>query len=42
VSRSLDGNVEALSGRVENVVQNGVNAGIKLVSGAQDRIARVA
>jgi len=42
VRRSVDANVEALSGRVENVVQNGVNAGIKLVSGAQDRIARVA
>jgi hypothetical protein len=33
--------VEGLSGRVENVVQNGVQTGRKLVNGAQDRIAKV-
>lgn len=40
--RTLGSNVEVVTGRVENVVQNGVNAGIKLVSGAQDRIAKAA
>lgn len=40
--RSLGSNVESLSTRVETVVQNGVNVGIKLVNGAQDRISRVA
>lgn len=40
--RTLGSNVEGVSGRVENVVQNGVNAGIKLVNGAQDRIAKAA
>ena len=40
--RTLGSNVEVVTGRVENVVQNGVNAGIKLVSGAQGRIARAA
>lgn len=40
--RTLGSNVEVVTGRVENVVQNGVNAGMKLVSGAQDRIAKVA
>ncbi len=40
--RTLGSNVEVVTDRVENVVQNGVNAGIKLVSGAQDRIAKVA
>jgi len=39
--RNLSSNVEQLSTRVETVVQNGVNAGIKLVNGAQDRIPRV-
>jgi hypothetical protein len=39
--RSLGSNVESLSTRVETVVQNGVNVGIKLVNGAQDRISRV-
>jgi hypothetical protein len=39
--RNLGSNVEAVSSRVETVVQNGVNAGIKLVNGAQDRISRV-
>ena len=38
--RNLTGNVEVVSGRVEAVVQNGLNTGIKLVNGAQDRIAR--
>lgn len=39
--RSVGSNVESLSTRVETVVQNGVNVGIKLVNGAQDRISRV-
>jgi hypothetical protein len=39
--RNLRSNVEAVSSRVETVVQNGVNVGIKLVNGAQDRIPRV-
>jgi hypothetical protein len=40
--RSLGSNVELVSDRVENVVQNGVNTGIKLVNGVQDRFARAA
>jgi len=40
--RNLVPNVEVVTTRVENVVQNGVNAGIKLVNGAQDRITRAA
>ncbi len=40
--RMLQGNVEDLSSRVENVVQTGVNAGRKLVNGAQDRLPKVA
>ena len=40
--RNLDARVEVLSDRVENVVQSGVNAGIKLVNGAQDRIPTAA
>lgn len=40
--KNLGGNVESLTTRVENVVQNGVNAGMKLFNGAQDRIAKVA
>jgi hypothetical protein len=40
--RNLGSNVENLSARVETVVQNGVNVGIKLVNGAQDRISRFA
>jgi hypothetical protein len=40
--RRLDANVELVSDRVENVVQNGVNAGIKLVNGVQDRFSRAA
>ena len=33
--------VEGLTTRVEKVVQNGVDAGMKLVNGAQDRLAKV-
>ena len=40
--RSLGSNVELVSDRVENVVQNGVNTGIKLVNGVQDRFSRAA
>jgi len=40
-SKTLGGNVETLTSRVENVVQNGVDAGMKLVNGAQDRLAKV-
>lgn len=40
--RALGGNVEVLTNRVENVVQNGVSAGMKLVNGAQGRLSRVA
>jgi hypothetical protein len=36
--RTLGANVEGIPGRVENVVQNGVEAGRKLVNGAQGRI----
>jgi hypothetical protein len=39
--RSVTTNVEVLTGRVERMVQNGVNVGMKLVNGAQDRIARI-
>lgn len=39
--RVLGGNVETLTDRVEHVVQNGVDTGMKLVGGAQDRLARV-
>lgn len=41
VSKNLDLNVEALTTRVEKVVQNGVDAGMKLVNGAQDRLPKV-
>lgn len=41
VGKNLDLNVEALTTRVEKVVQNGVDAGMKLVSGAQDRLPKV-
>ncbi|HYV16151.1 MAG TPA: hypothetical protein VE972_09020 [Conexibacter sp.] len=40
--RNLSSNVELVSDRVENVVQNGVNTGIKLVNGVQDRFSRAA
>ncbi len=39
--RNLDANVEELTTRVEKVVQNGVDAGMKLVNGAQDRLGKV-
>lgn len=39
--KNLDLNVESLTTRVEKVVQNGVDAGMKLVNGAQDRLSRV-
>jgi hypothetical protein len=39
--KNLDVNVETLTTRVEKVVQNGVDAGMKLVNGAQDRLAKV-
>ncbi|MFL5818017.1 MAG: hypothetical protein ACJ76L_10500 [Conexibacter sp.] len=41
VGKNLDLNVEALTTRVEKVVQNGVGAGMKLVNGAQDRLPKV-
>jgi hypothetical protein len=41
VSKIPDLNVEALTTRVEKVVQNGVDAGMKLVNGAQDRLPKV-
>ena len=41
VSKNLDLNVEALTTRVEKVVQNGRDAGMKLVNGAQDRLSKV-
>jgi hypothetical protein len=40
--RRVGANVEGLSDRAQNVVQSGVNAGMRLVSGAQERIAKVA
>lgn len=40
-SKNLGANVETFTSRVENVVQNGVDAGMKLVNGAQDRLAKV-
>lgn len=39
--KNLDLNVEILTSRVERVVQNGVDAGMKLVNGAQDRLGKV-
>ncbi len=39
--RNLGANVEGLSTRVENVVQNGVDAGMKIVNGVQDRLPKV-
>lgn len=41
VSKNLDLNVETLTSRVEKVVQNGVDAGMKLVNGAQSRLPKV-
>jgi len=40
-SKNLPLNVENLTTRVEKVVQNGVDVGMKLVSGAQDRLSKV-
>lgn len=40
--RNFGSNVEVVSDRAQNVVQNGVNAGMKLVNGAQERIGSVA
>lgn len=39
--KNLDVNVETLTTRVEKVVQNGVDAGMRLVNGAQDRLSKV-
>lgn len=39
--KNLDLNVEQLTTRVEKVVQNGRDAGMKLVNGAQDRLSKV-
>jgi hypothetical protein len=40
--RNLPVDVEELSNRVENVVQGGVDLGMKLVNGAQDRFTKAA
>jgi len=42
VRKNLDLNVESLTTRVEKVVQNGVDAGMKLVNGVQERLPKVA
>lgn len=42
VRRNLPIDVEELSARVENVVQSGVDLGMKLVNGAQDRFTKAA
>jgi len=39
--KNLDANVEAFTTRVEKVVQNGVDTGMRLVSGAQGRLPKV-
>jgi hypothetical protein len=39
--KNLDLNVEALTTRVEKVVQSGFDAGMRLVNGAQDRLPKV-
>jgi len=39
--KSFGANVEGFSTRVEKVVQNGLDAGMKLVNGAQDRLPKV-
>lgn len=39
--KNLDLNVEILTNRVERVVQNSVDAGMRLVNGAQDRLGKV-
>ncbi len=40
-SKTFGSNVETFTSRVENVVQNGVDAGMKLVNGAQSRLPKV-
>ncbi|HXE45338.1 MAG TPA: hypothetical protein VN635_09070 [Conexibacter sp.] len=39
--KNLDMNAEGFVTRVEKVVQNGLDAGMKLVNGAQDRLPKV-
>jgi hypothetical protein len=39
--KNLDLNVESLTTRVEKVVQDGVDAGMKLVNGVQERLPKV-
>ncbi len=41
VRKNLDLNVESLTTRVEKVVQNGFDAGMKLVNGVQERLPKV-
>jgi hypothetical protein len=41
VRKNLDLNVENLTTRVEKVVQDGVDAGMKLVNGVQERLPKV-
>jgi hypothetical protein len=41
VRKNVDLNVENLTTRVEKVVQNGFDAGIKLVNGVQERLPKV-
>jgi len=41
VRKNLDRNVENLTTQVEKVVQNGVDAGMKLVNGVQERLPKV-
>jgi hypothetical protein len=39
--KDLNANVEILTTRVERVVKDGVDAGMKLVNGVQDRLSKV-
>jgi hypothetical protein len=39
--KNLNANVETLTTRVERVVKDGVDAGMKLVNGAQDRVSKI-
>jgi hypothetical protein len=41
VGKTLDLDVESLTSRVEKVVQDGVDAGMKLVNGVQERLPKV-
>jgi len=41
VRKNFDLNVENLTTQVEKVVQNGVDAGMKLVNGVQKRLPKV-